>query len=90
MKEIADFWVFLVEKCRNTNQFQVSIAKQPQFQREFQREGLAVLGVFFCRSCECFVGLGLEDFTNIPLHKGGGYFCVTMHPSFCFNIVSSK
>lgn len=41
----ADLWVFLVRKCRNTNQFQVSIAKQPQFQREVGK-GLLSLGSF--------------------------------------------
>lgn len=44
MKEITDFWVFLVEKCRNPNQFQVSTAKQPQFQRG--GKGLLFLGSF--------------------------------------------
>lgn len=45
MKEIADFWVWLVEKCRSTNPFQVSTAEQPQFQREGGK-GLLSLGSF--------------------------------------------
>lgn len=45
MKEAGDFWVFLVEKCRKTTQLQVSIAEEPQPQREAGK-GLLVLGSF--------------------------------------------
>lgn len=79
----ADLWVVLVEKCGNTNQFQVSVAKQPQFQRGVGK-GLLSLGSFFCRSHECFGGLGVGDFTNTQLHNGGGYFCVKIDHCFCF------